>query len=61
MTIAALVARGYTTKQIAARLRLAPATVTTHLSHSRTKLGLSSRAELAAWFTRHHAGLTPER
>ncbi|MFI6099169.1 LuxR C-terminal-related transcriptional regulator [Lentzea sp. NPDC051213] len=55
--IAVLVARGYTTKQIAARLKFAPSTVGAYIANSRAKLGLANRAELAAWTVRHHPEL----
>lgn len=53
MTITALVALGHTTKQIAARLHLAPSTVNNRLAQIRTKLGLPNRAALAAWAAAH--------
>jgi predicted ATPase/DNA-binding CsgD family transcriptional regulator len=59
--IAVLVARGYTTKQIAARLRYALGTVSAHIANSRAKLGLANRAELAAWTVRHHPELISEQ
>jgi DNA-binding NarL/FixJ family response regulator len=55
--VAVLVARGYATKQIAGRLKLAPGTVSAYIASSRAKLGLANRAELAAWTMRHHPDL----
>ena len=47
-TVAELAAQGLTNRQIAERLFVSKYTVMTHLSHVFTKLGLSSRVELAA-------------
>jgi predicted ATPase/DNA-binding CsgD family transcriptional regulator len=47
--VAALVARGMTNRQTAETLLVAPRTVETHLEHIFAKLGIQSRAELAAW------------
>lgn len=58
MTITALVAGGYTTKQIAARLHLAPSTISNRLAQIRTKLGLPNRSALAAWAAAYHPDLT---
>ena len=46
--VVALVAEGLTNPQIAVRLFMGRATVKTHLEHVFTKLGLHTRAELAA-------------
>ncbi|MFJ4100074.1 ATP-binding protein [Amycolatopsis japonica] len=50
--VAELVTRGLTNRQIAAELFISPRTADTHVSHIYTKLGLTSRAELAAWVVR---------
>jgi predicted ATPase/DNA-binding CsgD family transcriptional regulator len=50
--VAALVAEGLTNPQIAERLFVRPATVKTHVSHIFAKVGVSTRAELAALATR---------
>jgi two-component system OmpR family sensor kinase len=47
--IAALVARGYTNQQIAAEMVITPGTAANHVQQILTRLGLSSRSELAAW------------
>ncbi|MFE1835683.1 ATP-binding protein [Streptomyces sviceus] len=48
--VAALVARGMTNRRIAAELVLSPRTVETHVDRILTKLGFSSRAQIAAWW-----------
>jgi DNA-binding CsgD family transcriptional regulator len=47
-----LVAQGLRNADIAARLFVSPATVKTHLAHVFTKLGVSTRAELAVLASR---------
>jgi pimeloyl-ACP methyl ester carboxylesterase/DNA-binding CsgD family transcriptional regulator len=49
--VAALVAGGLTNQEIAARLGIAPRTADAHLEHIRIKLGVRSRAQVAAWAT----------
>jgi non-specific serine/threonine protein kinase len=51
--VAALIARGQTSQDIAAALVITRRTADTHAAHIRDKLGLRSRAEIAAWATRH--------
>ncbi|MBO4253106.1 LuxR family transcriptional regulator [Streptomyces griseorubiginosus] len=48
--VVALVARGMTNRRIAAELVLSPRTVDNHVNRILTKLGFSSRAEIAAWW-----------
>ena len=47
--IAALVAAGFGNREIAARLFLSKRTVDSHMEHIFTKLGFSSRTQLASW------------
>ena len=56
--VAALVARGLTNRDIAARLCLSVRTVEVHVDHILTKLGFRTRTQLAAWA--HEEGLLPE-
>jgi non-specific serine/threonine protein kinase len=51
--VAMLIARGQTSQGIAAALVITRRTADTHAAHIRDKLGLRSRAEIAAWATRH--------
>lgn len=51
--VASLVANGCTNREIAQELTVAERTVETHLEHIFQKLGLTSRAQVAAWSTRH--------
>ena len=51
--VAALVARGLTNGQLAERLFISPKTAAVHVSNILAKLGLSTRAEIAAWAVRH--------
>jgi non-specific serine/threonine protein kinase len=53
--VAVLIAEGKTSKEIADALVITERTADTHAAHIREKLGLRSRAEIAAWATR--AGL----
>jgi DNA-binding CsgD family transcriptional regulator len=47
--VASLVARGLTNRQIAASLAVAARTADAHVEHIRDKLGVRSRAQIAAW------------
>jgi DNA-binding CsgD family transcriptional regulator len=57
--VAALVAEGLTNSQLAERLFISPKTAAVHVSNILAKLGLSSRAEVAAWAVRHGVVLQP--
>jgi non-specific serine/threonine protein kinase len=50
--IAGLVAQGLSNREIAERLVLAKRTVDSHIEHIFTKLGFTSRAQIATWITR---------
>ncbi|MER6828984.1 helix-turn-helix transcriptional regulator [Streptosporangium sp. NPDC000563] len=50
-----LVAGGATDKQVADRLHPPPHTVSTHLRHAFTKLGVGSRVELTKLLLEHEA------
>lgn len=55
--VASLIAEGLTNGQLAERLYISPKTAAVHVSNILTKLGLSGRAEVAAWAVRN--GLVP--
>ncbi|MCX5208356.1 LuxR C-terminal-related transcriptional regulator [Kitasatospora sp. NBC_00240] len=54
--VAELVSQGMSNKQIAADLVLSPRTVEGHVEHILAKLGLTSRAHIAAWIAHHRTG-----
>jgi pimeloyl-ACP methyl ester carboxylesterase/DNA-binding CsgD family transcriptional regulator len=51
--VAELVTEGLTNHAIARRLSIGPRTVETHVENVRRKLGVHSRAQIAAWVTEH--------
>ncbi|MBV9546612.1 MAG: helix-turn-helix transcriptional regulator [Chloroflexi bacterium] len=51
--VAALIAQGLTSAEIAERLVITPRTADTHADNIRSKLGLRSRTEIASWATGH--------
>jgi non-specific serine/threonine protein kinase len=57
--VAALIARGLTNRQAAQQLFVAPRTVETHLEHIFAKLGVQTRAEVAAWAARQEMTAIP--
>src|ERR1700730_17288306 len=62
LEIAGLVAQGLTNREIAGRLFISERTVDGHLEHVREKLGVNSRAQIAAWVVRQgSAGENPPR
>ncbi len=54
--IAALIARGMSNRGIADELVISPATAARHVANIFTKLGFSSRAQLAAWAAQRESG-----
>ena len=51
--VAALIARGYSNRDIAGALVITEGTAANHVEHILTKLGFTSRAQVAAWATEH--------
>ncbi|MFI6956495.1 protein kinase [Nocardia sp. NPDC050408] len=51
--VAALIAEGLTNRAIAARLSISPRTAEGHVEHILTKLGFTSRAQIAVWIAEH--------
>ena len=51
--MAELIAKGYTNKAIAAELVLSPHTVGGHVERLFSKLGITTRAQVATWLARH--------
>jgi predicted ATPase/DNA-binding CsgD family transcriptional regulator len=58
--VAALVAQGQTNREIASRLVISERTADTHLQNILSKLGFSSRAQIAAWAVEHGLRTTSE-
>ncbi|WP_433161852.1 ATP-binding protein [Kribbella sp. CA-247076] len=52
LEVAGLVAEGLTNRQIAARLVISERTAQNHVQHILTKLGFSTRSQIAAWSSR---------
>jgi DNA-binding NarL/FixJ family response regulator len=52
MEVAELISQGLTNSQLAERLFISPKTAAVHVSNILTKLGVSGRAEVAAWVVR---------
>jgi len=57
--VAGLVARGYSNHQIAETLVISDRTAQNHVQHILTKLGFSTRAQIAVWVARRFAGNEP--
>jgi DNA-binding CsgD family transcriptional regulator len=56
LEVAQLVAEGLSNPAIAARLYLSRPTVASHVTHILTKLGFSSRSQIAAWVSAQRLG-----
>ncbi|WP_416979900.1 ATP-binding protein [Streptomyces sp. T028] len=56
--VAALVAKGMTNRKIATVLSLSPRTADRHIENIRAKLGVSSRAQIAAWWVESRGSLS---
>src|SRR5437762_2023150 len=56
LEVSRLVAEGLTNREIGARLFISERTIDGHLEHVREKLGVSSRAQVAAWVVRLESG-----
>ncbi len=54
--VAALIAQGRTNREIAAALVITEGTAANHVQHILNKLGLNSRAQIAAWAVEHGLG-----
>jgi len=61
LEVAELVAAGLTNQAIARRLSVAPRTAESHVENIRRKLGVRSRAQIAAWVTEYRQDLGTAR
>ena len=61
LEVAGLVSEGLTNHAIARRLSIAPRTAEAHVENIRRKLGVRSRAQIAAWVTEHRLSSGPPR
>jgi DNA-binding CsgD family transcriptional regulator len=61
LQVAALVAEGMTNRQIAERLGLEERSAEGHLERIRQRLGVTSRAQVAAWWARRSSDGTANR
>jgi DNA-binding CsgD family transcriptional regulator/tetratricopeptide (TPR) repeat protein len=59
--VARRIAEGLTNAQLADELSISPKTASSHVEHILTKLGVSRRAEIAAWTTSVAPGQTADR
>jgi non-specific serine/threonine protein kinase len=51
--VAALIAQGYSNREVGVALAITERTAITHVEHIMNKLGVNSRAQIAAWAVRH--------
>jgi len=58
--IAEEIARGLSNYDIAAKLYVSVRTVDAHVRHILNKLGLTSRTQIAVWFTTNHNNSSPD-
>ena len=58
LQVAELLASGLTNRQISSNMHLSERTIDAHAEHIRNKLGVRSRAQIAAWVVRHAHGTT---
>ena len=59
LEVAALIARGKTNREIASALVITEGTAANHVQHILNKLGLNSRAQIAAWAVDRGLGASP--
>ena len=59
--VATLVANGLTNREIAARLVISERTAGNHVAHILTKLGFTTRSQIAAWMSSTVSGTTHAR
>jgi DNA-binding NarL/FixJ family response regulator len=55
LEVAALVARGWSNRQIAEKLVITERSAESHVERIRTRLGFRSRAQIAAWYVATHS------
>ncbi|HTK62571.1 MAG TPA: LuxR C-terminal-related transcriptional regulator [Pseudonocardia sp.] len=59
LQVAELLTEGLSSREIAARLTIAPRTADSHVEHIRTKLGFTSRAQITAWLVARRENSVP--
>jgi non-specific serine/threonine protein kinase len=53
LEVAVMIAQGFTSREIAEALIISERTADAHAEHIRSKLGLHSRTQIAAWAVQH--------